>query len=95
MVTPNLAITPIPCSQEHESRDFVHSILSNFRDYGPIPVFITPNDAPTLGLSIRLLKSGIGAIFDLLHIEAVLKWVVTGVCRHPGTDLDLSKVECG
>ena len=73
MDTPNLARALIQCSQDPESRASEHSIYYNFRDYGPIPILITPDDAQSQGVSNRVFRSGIGAIFDLLCIETVLR----------------------
>ena len=73
MDTPNLARAHIECSQEPKSRDSEHSILNNVRDYGPIPILITPDDARSQGLSNRVFRSGIGAMYDLFCIETVLR----------------------
>ena len=73
MDTPNLARAHIECSQEHKSRDSEHSILNKVREYGPIPILITPDDAQSQGGSNRVFRSGIGAIFDLFCIEAALR----------------------
>ena len=69
MDTPNLARALIQCSQDPESKASEHSIDYNFRDYGPISVFIIPDDAQLQGLFSRLFKSEIGAIFGHLNIE--------------------------
>ena len=71
MDTPNLARALIQCSQDPESRASEHSIDYNFRDYGPTPVFIIPDDAQSQGLFSRVTKTEIGAIFDHLRIETV------------------------
>ena len=71
MDTPNLARALIQCSQDPESRASGHSIDYNFRDYGPIPVFIIPDDAQLQGPFSRVKKAEIGAIFDHLCIETV------------------------
>ena len=71
MDTPNLARALIQCSQDPESRASEHSIDYNFRDYGPTPVFIIPDDAQLQGLFSRVKKTEIGAIFDHLRIETV------------------------
>ena len=71
MDTPNLARALIQCSQDPESRASEHSIDYNFRDYGPTPVFIIPDDAQSQGLFSRVKKAEIGAIFDHLCIETV------------------------
>ena len=71
MDTPNLARALIQCSQDPESRASEHSIDYNFRDYGPTPVFIIPDDAQLQGPFSRVKKAEIGAIFDHLCIETV------------------------
>ena len=73
MDTPNLARAHIECSQEPKSRDSEHSILDKVREYGPIPILITPDDAQSQGVSNRVFRSGIGAISDLFCIETVLR----------------------
>ena len=71
MDTPNLARALIQCSQDPESRASEHSIDYNFRDYGPTPVFIIPDDAQSQGLFSRVKKTEIEAIFDHLRIETM------------------------